>query len=107
MWVCKIVPDRLNNRLAEGHLKFGGGYLMIWGCMLFKEVEDTCKIEGRMGGELYIKILEDDLQSSLTRPPRASSSSRTMIPNTLARKPKIGSKTMIWKSYYGLHNPQT
>ena len=51
--------------MAEGHLKFGGGYLMIWGSMLFKKVGYTCKIDGRMDGDLYIKILEDDLQSSL------------------------------------------
>ena len=38
---------------------------MIWGCMLFKEVGDACKIDGRMDGNLYIKILEDDLQHSL------------------------------------------
>ena len=78
--------------------------------MLWEGVRDACKIDGRMNGDLYIKIMEDDLQSSLhfmTRPPRASSSSRIMIPNTLARRPKIGSKTMIWKSYYGLHNLQT
>ena len=51
--------------LVEGHLKFGGGYLMIWGCMLFMEVGDTSKIDGRMDGDHYIKILEVDLQSSL------------------------------------------
>ena len=40
----------------------------------------------------------------MTRP-KVSSSSRTIIPNTLARRPKIGSKTMIWKSYYGAQSP--
>ena len=106
----KIAPDRLNSRLAEGHLKLEKGYLMIWGCILFKEVGDACKIDRRMNGNLYIKILEDDLNTALhfmTRPLRASSSTRTMILNTLARKPKIGSKTIIWKSYYGLDNLQT
>ena len=56
------------------------------------------------------KILEDDLQNNLAfydKTPWALSSSRTMIPNMLARRPKIGSKTMIWKSYYGLHNLQS
>ena len=62
----KMAPDTLNNRLTEGHLKLGGGYLMIWGyCMLFKEIGDACKIDGRMDGNLYIKIWEDDLQHSL------------------------------------------
>ena len=45
-------------RLVEGTLKFGGGSLLIWGCMLWEKVEDAY-------GDLYIKILEDDLQSSL------------------------------------------
>ena len=38
---------------------------MTWECMLFKEVGAACKIDRRMDGNLYIKILEDDLQSSL------------------------------------------
>ena len=38
---------------------------MIWGCMLFKEVGTTCKIDGKLDGNLYIKILEDDLKKSL------------------------------------------
>ena len=46
----KMAPDRLNNRLAEGHLKFGGGSLMIWSCMLFREVRDICRIDGRIDG---------------------------------------------------------
>ena len=102
--------EGLNDALVEGSLKFGGGSLMIWGCMLGKGVGYACKIDGRMDGDIYINILEVDLQSSLyfmTRPPVASSSSRIMIPNTLARRPKIGSKTMIWKSYYDLRNLQT
>ena len=37
---------------------------MIWGCKLCKGVGDACKIDGRMDGVLYIKILEG-LQSSL------------------------------------------
>ena len=38
---------------------------MIWGCMLWKGIRDACKIDGRMDGDLYIKILEHGLQSSL------------------------------------------
>ena len=39
---------------------------MVWGCMLWEGVGDACKIDGGMDGDLYIKILEGDLQSSLT-----------------------------------------
>ena len=55
----------MSDRLVEGTLKFGGRSLMIWGCMLWEGVGDGCKIDGRMDGDLYIKILEDDLQSRL------------------------------------------
>ena len=83
---------------------------MIWGCMLWEGVGDSCKIDGRMDGDLYIKILEDDLQSSLAyydKTPQGIIFQQVMIPNTLARRPKIGSKTIIWRSYYGQHNLQT
>ena len=39
---------------------------MMWGCMLWDGVGYSCKIDGRMDGELYTKILEDELQRSLT-----------------------------------------
>ena len=64
-WVWKKVGEGLSDRLVEGTLKFGGRSLMIWGYMLWEGVRDACKIDGRMDGDLYIKILEDDLQSSL------------------------------------------
>ena len=38
---------------------------MMWGCMLWEGVGYVCKIDGRMDGELYTKILEDELQESL------------------------------------------
>ena len=38
---------------------------MIWGCIPWEGVGEACKIDGRMDGNLYIKILEDGLQSSL------------------------------------------
>ena len=38
---------------------------MVLGCMLWEGVGDACKIDGRMDADLYVKILEQDLQSSL------------------------------------------
>jgi len=55
-------------------VKFGGGSLMIWGCMLWDGVGNACKIDGRMDGELYTKILDDELQGSLTYYGKNSSS---------------------------------
>jgi transposase len=64
-WVWKKAGEGLSDRLVEGTLKFGGGSLMVWGCMLWEGVGYACKIDGRMDGDLYIQILEDDLQASL------------------------------------------
>jgi transposase len=64
-WAWKRAGEGLNDRLVEGTLKFGGGSLMMWGCMLWEGVGYGCKIDGRMNAELYTKILEDELQQSL------------------------------------------
>lgn len=46
-------------------VKYGGGSLMVWGCMTAKGVGYLVKIEGTMNSELYCKILEEDLLNSL------------------------------------------
>ena len=64
-WVWKKSGEGLSNRTVQGTLKFGGGSLMMWGCMTWKGVGYACKIDGKMDGDLYIKILEDELQASI------------------------------------------
>jgi len=64
-WVWKKKGEGLSDRLVEGTLKFGGGSLMMWGCMMWDGVGYACKIDGRMDGELYCQILEDELQESI------------------------------------------
>ena len=54
----------MSDRLMKETAKFGGGSLIMWGCMLW-DVGYACKIDGRMNGELYTKIMEDELQESL------------------------------------------
>ena len=46
---------------CEGDYKFW----LMWGCMLWEGVGYACKIDGKMDGELYTKILQDELQDSL------------------------------------------
>src|SRR3954451_1708685 len=64
-WVWKKPGEGLSNHTVQGTLKFGGGSLMMWGCMTWKGVGFACKTDGRMDGDLYIKILEDKLQASI------------------------------------------
>ena len=60
-WAWKKSGEGLSDRLVEGTLKFGGGSLMMWGCMLWESVGFSCKIDGKMDGDLYVAILEDEL----------------------------------------------
>ena len=39
---------------------------MLWGYMLWDGPGYACRIDGRMDGELFIQILDDKLQKSLT-----------------------------------------
>ena len=64
-YVWKEAGESLSDRLVEGTVKFGGGNIMIWGCMSWKGVGYACRIEGRMDGELYESILEDELMNTL------------------------------------------
>ena len=38
---------------------------MTWGCMTWDGVGYACKIDGKMDAELYVQILDEDLQASL------------------------------------------
>ena len=64
-WVWKKSGERLSDRLVEGTVKFGGGSVMIWGCMTWEGVGYAAKIDGRMDGDLYLQILKDELLNTL------------------------------------------
>ena len=64
-WVWKEVGEPLNDRLVESTVKFGGGNVMMWGCMLWEGIGYATRIEGKMDAELYCAILDDELQQSL------------------------------------------
>lgn len=64
-YVYKFPGEGLTDRLVEGTVKFGGGSLMMWGCMMWDGVGYGCKIDGKMDAELYTQILEEDLQASV------------------------------------------
>jgi transposase len=64
-WVWKKAKENLNDRLVQGTLKFGGGSLMVWGCMLWEGVGNLVRIDGGLDAPLYCRILEEDLTSSV------------------------------------------
>ena len=64
-WAWKKSGENLSERLVEGTLKYGGGSVMIWGCMTWEGVGYATKIDGRMDGDLYISILDDELQATM------------------------------------------
>ena len=64
-WAWKGAGEGLSDRLVEGIVKFGGGSVMVWGCMLWDGPGYACKIDGRIDGDLFIHILDDELQERL------------------------------------------
>ena len=52
----------MSNRLVEGTVKFGGGNLMIWGCMTWDGIVHATNIDGKMDAELYTEILGLSMQ---------------------------------------------
>ena len=60
-WVWKKAGSPLTSQHVQPTVKFGGGHVMIWGCMTAHGVGYMCRIEGKMDAELYEEILEDHL----------------------------------------------
>jgi len=61
VWVWKRPGSGLTDQQVSGTVKFGGGSLMVWGCMTTQGPGYLCKIDGRMDAELYTSILQDEL----------------------------------------------
>jgi len=65
-WIWKKTDDnRLTDRDIQGTVKFGGGSLMMWGCMTAKGVGFACWIDGNMDAAIYKDILDDYLLQTI------------------------------------------
>jgi len=64
-WVWKQVGEGLIEREVQGTVKFGGGNIMVWGCMGWEGVGDLAEVEGRMDANQYVDILENHLLPSM------------------------------------------
>ena len=56
-WAWKKAGEGLSDTLVEGTVKFGGGSVMLWGCILWDGPGYVSRIDGRMDGDLFIQIL--------------------------------------------------
>lgn len=66
-WIWKKKGEGLIDREVQGTKKFGGGNIMVWGCMGWDGVGICCEVEGRMDGQQYVNILEQCLLESITK----------------------------------------
>lgn len=64
-WVWKKPGSRLTEQHVSGTVKFGGGSLMLWGCMTAQGVGYASRINGRMDAQLYTEILGDEFLQTL------------------------------------------
>jgi len=53
--------DVLEEEQVKPTKKFGGGKLMLWGCITYEGFGFSCKVDGNMDAELYSQILRDEL----------------------------------------------
>src|SRR5260221_6699059 len=103
-WVWKKKGEGLSDRLVEGTLKFGGGHVMLWGCFGWDGVGYACKIDGNMDADLYVSILEDELQESLNywgKNPQGVVFQQDNEPKHTSKKAKAwlkdhGFEVMVW-----------
>ena len=60
-YVWKKKGEELISREVKSTVKFGGGSLMVWGCIGWNGVGVLSEVEGRMDAEQYVAILEEGL----------------------------------------------
>jgi transposase len=64
-WVWKGPGSELTEQQVKGTVKFGGGSLMLWGCITAQGVGHACRINNGLDAQLYTHILEEDFLGSL------------------------------------------
>lgn len=64
-YVWRRKGEKLSKRLVQGTVKFGGGSLMMWGCMGWDGPGYASMIEGRMDAETYVELMEGPLMETL------------------------------------------
>lgn len=66
-WGWKVPGSLLQDSHVSPTVKYGGGSMMIWGCLAAKGIGNLVRIEGILNARLYIDILKNDLLGTLDR----------------------------------------
>ncbi len=64
-WVWRKPKERLSRHDVKGTVKFGGGSLMMWGCMTAQGAGYACCIDGNMDAQTYAHILDTELLQTM------------------------------------------
>lgn len=65
-WTWYRDGETLQPRNVSQSTKYGGGRIMLWGCITALGVGYMCEIEGNMDQKLYKDILEGELEKTFT-----------------------------------------
>jgi hypothetical protein len=103
-YVWKDSDEGLSDRLVEGTVKFGGGNLMLWGCMRWDGIGYATRIEGKMDADFYVSILEDETVGFYGKTTDDIIFQQDSDPKHTSKRPRNGLKTMILLSSSGLHS---
>jgi transposase len=63
VWVRE--GESLNSNAVIGTTKFGGGKVMMWGCMTWEGVGFACRIDSTLDAELYTNILKEEMMDTI------------------------------------------
>ena len=88
-WAWKLPGEGLTDRLVEGTLKFGGGSVMVWGCMSWAGVGNCCKIDGRMDGVPHTAILDEDMMDSISHFGKTPSDTISQQDSDVSNRPRM------------------
>jgi len=65
VWCWRMAGEAHDPRNVTETVKYGGGRIMVWGCMTADGVGIPCRIDRNMNAKLYTEILGDELLQSL------------------------------------------
>ena len=57
--------EGLSDRTTNPTVKFGGGNVMVWGCMGWNGVGKLVEVEGKMDSKQYVEILDENLDQCM------------------------------------------